>query len=293
MSKRSVLILGGTGYFGKHLVKMLLNHGDHITIATRGINPIPRGCSFIQFDRNINNGLLKKNDWDLIYDQSGYSSESLENLKSIIANCGQYIFTSSQAVYPPGLTSDEESVDHHFIDNYKNIINDYGIDKLKSELFIKNLTQNYVFPRFPVVVGVGDPRRRIQELVYKILSGSICLPSSNPTLQMLDEWDAAKVLFEIPFKKFTGPINIATEDAISSEKLCRMIADKLNLDLNIEWSTNFKSSPFDLIKLESKTLATKKQKTLGFEVNQISSVIANIINNSDLMEMKNYGSLKI
>ena len=40
MEKRmNILVLGGTGFFGKHLVWELLHRGHEVTIATRGRTP--------------------------------------------------------------------------------------------------------------------------------------------------------------------------------------------------------------------------------------------------------------
>lgn len=35
----NILVLGGTGFFGKHLVWELLHRGHEVTIATRGRTP--------------------------------------------------------------------------------------------------------------------------------------------------------------------------------------------------------------------------------------------------------------
>lgn len=37
MKLKKVLVLGGTRFFGKHLVEALLKDGHDVTIATRGI----------------------------------------------------------------------------------------------------------------------------------------------------------------------------------------------------------------------------------------------------------------
>jgi len=277
MTNRNILVLGGTGYFGKHLVEMLLTNGDNVCIATRGISQIPTGCSFVKFDRKEGNNLLLDCYWDVVYDQSCYSSDCLNGLKNIIANCGQYILTSTQSVYPSGNAINENSIDYDDINRYKNIVNDYGFEKLKAECIVRSLVKKYVFPRFPVVVGVNDPRKRVQDLVRRILKGYICLPVSNPALQILDEFDAAKVLFEIPFKNITGSINIASKDIISAEDLCRMIASRMGVDLKIGRSTYFESSSFDLIKADSKTLLLEKQEAAGFFIKKLRAVMESIL----------------
>src|SRR5688500_4451829 len=102
MVKRNILLLGGTGYFGKHLVKMLLANGDNVCIATRGIAEIPVGCTFVKYDRMCGEKLLLNDRWDVVYDQSCYTSDCLSGVADIITNCDKYVFTSSQSVYPPG-----------------------------------------------------------------------------------------------------------------------------------------------------------------------------------------------
>ncbi|MFZ2314893.1 MAG: NAD-dependent epimerase/dehydratase family protein [Gammaproteobacteria bacterium] len=278
MTKRNILLLGGTGYFGRHLVNKLLENGDKVCIVTRGINQVSSDCLHINFDRSKGNHLLLDGYWDVVYDQSCYSSEYLNGLNRVIGNCGQYILTSSQSVYPPGKEMSEDSINYNDVNSYKNIINNYGFEKLKSEYIIRSLTQSHVFPRFPVVVGENDPRKRIQCLAQKVTMGSLYLPAANPLLHMLDEHDAATVLFEIPFKHVIGPVNIASNEIISAYDLCKKIADIKNLDLTIHESANFESSPFDLIKSESKTLLLKKQNELGFhDLKSIQEILETIL----------------
>ena len=40
---KQVLVLGGTRFFGIHLVKSLLEQGAGVTLATRGLTPDPFG----------------------------------------------------------------------------------------------------------------------------------------------------------------------------------------------------------------------------------------------------------
>ncbi|MGC5324310.1 hypothetical protein [Brevibacillus sp. SYSU BS000544] len=50
---KSAIVLGGTLFFGKHLVQDLLDFGFEVTIATRGKTPDPFGDKVkrIQLDR--------------------------------------------------------------------------------------------------------------------------------------------------------------------------------------------------------------------------------------------------
>lgn len=265
---RRILVLGGTKYVGKHLVSKLLANGDDIFIATRGNNPIPNGCTFIKYDRDSKDVKLSINrPWDIVYDQSCYSSESLFNLKNVINSSGKYIFTSSQAVYPNGLNLEEDSIDlndNRLISEYK--INKYGLEKLKSEMYIYKNANHPMILRLPVVVGLNDPLQRVQNLISKISTNAIMLPQGNPLFNLIDEFDAAECLYQLSYVDMKGAINAASQEIISAEQCCQYLAKLLNIKLNINATENFDFSAFDLIKAESKTLSLKRQAVIGLNL---------------------------
>ena len=265
------MVLGGTRYFGKLLVHKLLTHGDKVWIVTRGNNPIPAGCSFIKFDRNGLNQFASKCHWDVVYDQSCYQSESLKNIEPIIANCGIYVLTSSQAVYSAGLMRASEYATCSCFEEQK--INAYGKEKLLAEAFIAKSKDRFIFPRFPVVVGINDPLKRMHILSEKITSGHIDLPKSNPLFQILEQQDAANVLYQLPFTKVNGPINIATKEVVSAERLCYLLADLANVRLKINWLNTYACADFDLIKAESKTLDLSLQTQLDLNLKSIEAIL--------------------
>ena len=55
MAQRHVVILGGTGFVGRHLVARLLQGGDRVTVLSRGVDADkrrlkPQGASLIEGD---------------------------------------------------------------------------------------------------------------------------------------------------------------------------------------------------------------------------------------------------
>lgn len=272
-SKRKVLVLGGTSYFGKHLIDLLIANGDDVSLVSRGNAQVPRHCSFIKFDRSSGQTFSQSKYWDVVYDQSCYSSLYLCGFEGLIKNCGKYILTSSQAVYQPGLSLKEADVSY---EDMVGKVNQYGLEKLRSEAFISRLTSNSIFARFPVVVGVNDPRHRLQTIIKKVSSGTVDLPVGDPLLQLIDEYDAAKTLFDIAFLDFNGAINLASRDIISVENLCLAIARLKAVNVTINWLNDFQYSDFDLIKKESKTLCLEKQGHLQLNLKSVEKILENM-----------------
>ena len=97
-----ILVMGGTRFVGKSLVKKLLNLNCDIDIFTRGNKVHPGNTNLIKGDRNNIESILKlKNQkYDFIYDISG---RELQQTKLLIDNLDnsfeRYIYVSSAGVY--------------------------------------------------------------------------------------------------------------------------------------------------------------------------------------------------
>ena len=97
-----ILVMGGTRFVGKSLVKKLLSKNYDIDIFTRGNKTNPENTNLIKGDRNNLESILKlKNKkYDVIYDISG---RELEQTKILLENLDnsfdRYIYVSSAGVY--------------------------------------------------------------------------------------------------------------------------------------------------------------------------------------------------
>jgi len=85
---QNVLVLGGTRFFGKHLVNELLTQGANVTIATRGKTPDSFGPKVTRliFDREDEDSIrsvLTKETYDVIYDNIAYTSNDIDILMSL------------------------------------------------------------------------------------------------------------------------------------------------------------------------------------------------------------------
>src|SRR5690606_22533172 len=102
-----LLILGGTGFLGPHIVEAALKRGHEMTLFNRGkTNPhLFPDLEKLDGDRdpNVEEGLtpLQGRKWDAVIDTSGYVPRHVKASAELLApNVKQYVFVSSISVYP-------------------------------------------------------------------------------------------------------------------------------------------------------------------------------------------------
>ena len=97
-----VLILGGTGAMGTHLVDQLAKRGVDVSVTSRSSRVNHGAVKFINGNAKepaFLNGLLAEQ-WDAIVDFMVYSTAEFESrINSLLTACGQYIYLSSARVY--------------------------------------------------------------------------------------------------------------------------------------------------------------------------------------------------
>ncbi len=108
-----ILILGGTGFIGPHMVREALRRGHKVTLFNRGRtnNTLFPDLETIKGDRD--NGLdgLAGRKWDAVIDNSGYVPRHVQDSARLLApNCDRYLFISTVAVYADfTVLNDEDS----------------------------------------------------------------------------------------------------------------------------------------------------------------------------------------
>ena len=97
-----VLILGGTGFIGPHMVRYALERGHSVTIFNRGrTNPhlFPEVEKLIG-DRDGQLGALEGRRWDVVLDNSGYVPRHVRDSAQLLKDAtDHYLFTSTAGVY--------------------------------------------------------------------------------------------------------------------------------------------------------------------------------------------------
>lgn len=100
---KRILLLGGTGAMGLHLVNLLKNENVEVVVTTR---QKLKSHSYVKYvignahDKKFVMKLLRKANYDIIVDFMAYKTIEFNDYVSLLlSSCNQYIFLSSSRVY--------------------------------------------------------------------------------------------------------------------------------------------------------------------------------------------------
>jgi nucleoside-diphosphate-sugar epimerase len=139
-----VLVLGGTGAMGKHLVEILAESGFETVVTSRKARQSQKNILYIQgnaLDLKFLRGVLAT-DWDAIIDFMVYSTKTLnERLDILMKSTKQYIFLSSARVYADSeslLTEESPRLLDVCTDTRYIKTDEYALAKAREEDILKN-----------------------------------------------------------------------------------------------------------------------------------------------------------
>lgn len=151
---KRVLILGGTGAMGVHLVKLLSMKNMNILVTSRSVNESKGNVNYIKGNAKELSFIepIIKQKWDVIIDFMVYTTEMFrERYDLFLRNSSQYIFLSSARVYADSknLINEESprlldvSEDHSFLKT-----DEYSLSKARQEdILIESGLTNWTIVR--------------------------------------------------------------------------------------------------------------------------------------------------
>ena len=169
-----LLILGGTGFIGPHLVRLAVARGHRVTIFTRGRRDgdLPAGVTRLVGDRNGQLGALAGRTWDAVIDDSATNPDWVRQSADMLKDsAGRYLFTSSTGVYYPYLTphADEAIEPHADTIDAKDQDEAYGVAKVRCEREVLRVFGNRgIVVRPTYIVGPGDTSDRFPYWVWRL-----------------------------------------------------------------------------------------------------------------------------
>ncbi len=213
-----VLVFGGTGFIGPHIVRELRAAGHQLTLFNRGKrNPgLFADIETVIGDRNGQIDGLKGRDWDIAVDDTGYFPAQVKASAELLKDHVQhYIYVSSISAYadltPAGI--DENYKVAQLKDpNAKEITNDnYGGLKAACEQIVEQTygkRQAVVRPTY--IVGPGDGSDRFTYWPVRVARGGKMLAPGTPKdpIQFIDVRDLAEFMRVCVEQRIEGRYNL-------------------------------------------------------------------------------------
>lgn len=231
-----ILVIGGTRFFGIHMVKQLLADGHDVTVATRGKASDGYGGRVKRIllertDRLSMKEALKGSHYDVVIDKLAYCSEDIRNAMEA-ADCGKYIHMSSTSVYQPKhintLESDFDGVSKELVWCDRKAF-PYEEIKRQAEcaLWQEYSDRNWIAVRYPFVLGKDDYTKRLLFYVEHTMR-SIPMHIDNLDRQMgfIHSEEAGKFMAFLVDKEVRGAVNGSAEGTISIKEIIEYVEKK-------------------------------------------------------------------
>ena len=213
-----ILVLGGTGYIGPHLVEYALARGHTVTLFNRGRTKpglFPKAEQLVG-DRNAPDGhaALKGKKWDVVYDLPATNPKWVVNaVAALKGNVKQYVYVSSTAAYKdfarafPDETHPEQ--DPAPIEPTTPPAQ-YGPMKVRNERTVREAFPNgATIVRPGLIVGPGDLTDRFTYWPWRIeKGGEVLAPGTiDDPAQWIDVRDLTEWMTRLGETRTTGVFN--------------------------------------------------------------------------------------
>lgn len=247
-----VLILGGTRFLGKALVKEGLTRGHEITLFNRGKNKgaFPEVEQLIG-DRDGDVSSLRNRRWDAVMDTCGFVPQQIKKIAAALGDTMEhYTYVSSISVYkdwvPHKITEDYHlqlmspsqlrAVEEGAVSLYEH----YGALKALCEEEAETHWPGRVLKvRAGLLVGAFDYTDRLPYWVQRVAQGGkVLVPGSSDRLvQLIDVSDIAKWVFDMAEKGNGGTFNVTgPSEPLTMEELLNTCKGAANSDCEWVWT---------------------------------------------------------
>ncbi|MGV3466539.1 MAG: NAD-dependent epimerase/dehydratase family protein [Heyndrickxia sp.] len=233
---KNILVLGGTRFFGRELVELLIEEGHNVAIMTRGKsgNPFGDKVEHLIGDRSNKEELariVEGRTFDICYDNICYSpNEAYEFCEVFNGKIGKLVFTSTLSTYElDGKVKSEADFDpyHYEIRLGNSEEFSYGEGKRQAEaVLFKYAKFPVVAVRFPIVMGENDYTRRLHFHVERVAGGEpIGFLNMDAEMSFIQATEASQFLKWAGFSKAEGPYNATANGKIALSDLMKLVEE--------------------------------------------------------------------
>lgn len=214
--KLKLLILGGTGFLGPHVVQRALDRGHEMTLFNRGRtnNHLFPDLEKLRGDRDGDLKALEGRKWDAVVDTSGYVprlvTDSADLLKDAV---DQYVFISTLSVFASNNEPNDETA-------AVGTLEDETVEQITGTTYgpLKALCEQAAEASMPgrvsnirpgLIVGPGDSTDRWTYWPVRIAEGGNVLAPGDPSnpVQIIDARDLANFIIHSIEAKAVGIYN--------------------------------------------------------------------------------------
>jgi len=215
-----MLILGGTGFIGPHMVREALRRGHNVSLFNRGKtnNEMFPDLKLYVGDRDGGLDVLKGNHWDAVIDNSGYVPRHVEDSARLLKSASShYLYVSTISTYASfGVPNDENSP--------LGKLDDETVEEVTGETYgpLKALCEKRVAAEIDVdeltilrptyICGPGDKTDRYTYWPVRTARGGNMLWPGTPAddIQIIDVRDFANFTIDCLEQRMTGIYNTVT-----------------------------------------------------------------------------------
>ena len=212
-----ILIMGGTGFLGPHIVDAATKRGHTLTLFNRGkTHPgLFPNIEQLHGDRKTDMKALEGRKWDVVIDTSAYIPGDVTRSATLLApNVSQYVLISTVSVYAkmdkPGMDESSPVATTTDPDAQKVTNENYGALKALCEQAVKKTMPGRTTVIRPgLIVGPGDATDRFTYWPVRVARGGEVLAPGSPKdfTQFIDARDLADFIVLCVEKKTLGTFN--------------------------------------------------------------------------------------
>jgi len=215
-AKKSILVLGGTGFLGPHVVTAALARGHTVTLFNRGkTHPgLFPDVEKLLGDRDGHLEALAGRKWDAVVDPSGYVPRLVKMSAELLApNVAHYVFVSTISVYAKeDVVGADESLAVATIGDPTNedVKANYGALKALCEQAAEAAMPGRVANLRPgLIIGPGDPTGRFTHWPTRLAEGGeVLAPGDGRTpVQYIDGRDLGAWIVRVVEDRTVGTMN--------------------------------------------------------------------------------------
>lgn len=279
----NILVIGGTRFFGIHMVNELLTRGHDITIATRGKAADEYGDRVrrIVIERTSETSMkraLSDKRYDAVIDKIAYCSNDIKYIMEAV-DCDKYILMSSTSVYEP---KHMNTVESDFDGSSKELIwcdrKDFPYEELKRQaecaLWQKYSDRNWIAVRYPFVIGKDDYTKRLLYYVkHTMKSIPMHIDDLDHQMGYIRSEEAGKFMAFLVDKDIRGAINGSSRGTISIREIIEYVEKKTGTKAVIDKTGDI--APYN--GEPEYSINTEKAESLGFRFTKLQDWIYELL----------------